>query len=104
MVDLSEYLSPEGGMMYVVITPDIPDGMGFRTKQQAIRYARNYATASPKIKAEIWHVTANKIDLVGNVYGNPRNPNLLWVKDFLAPFGESPLPINGDGTVKNLWL
>lgn len=89
--------------MYVVMTPECPEGYGFRMKKQAIKYAKEYAKTHPKTESSVYHITEAKITLIGRVYGNPRNPNLFWVESNRDHLGERALKIESDGNISEIW-
>lgn len=90
--------------MYVVMCQKYPEGLGFRTKKQAVLFAKKYANDTPKCKVDIYQITQSKMNVVGRLYGNPRNPNLLYVDDETKMFGERPMKIESDGTISELWF
>lgn len=89
--------------MYVVMTQECPEGYGFRMKKQAIKYAKEYAQSHPKTESSVYQITEAKINLIGKVYGNPRNPNLFWVEANGEPLGERALRIEPDGNISEIW-
>lgn len=89
--------------MYVVMTPEKPDGYGFRLLRQAAKYAKEYAQNHPKTESSVYQITETKITLIGRVYGNPRNPNLFWVESHGEPLGERALRIESNGLISEIW-
>lgn len=89
--------------MFVVMCKTYPEGLGFRTMKQAILFAKKYANDTPKCIVDIYQVTKSKVNVVGRIYGSPRNPNLLYVDDSSKLFGERPLKIETNGSISELW-
>lgn len=88
--------------MYVVMCKTYPEGLGFRTKKQAVLFAKKYANDTPKCIVDIYQVTKSKMNVVGRLYGSPRNPNLLYVDDPFELFGERPMKIETNGSISEL--